>query len=225
MQNNYKGWCESYTSLVGTINRFKVLFALPDLSFLEANGDIKSEAQLIEGVGITERNMIIDYRNTLEELQKSKKDLQKTSIEGFPKIDDIWRNFREINVNNIMPIKREMAYKYLKKVAEKDVTLNAYLKIKDLPETGLPADIDAFITNKDLSSNEALENQFAKFGGIAGFINLSDDRSWGKNDKGAILFSDSKKKFFKIGDDGQLIKGENFDYRDDFIEIVNSVEN
>ena len=223
--NNYKGWCESYTSLVGTINRFKVLYALPDLSFLEANGDIKSEAQLIEGVGITERNMIIDYRTTLEELQKSKEDLQKTSIEGFPKIDDIWRNFREINVNNIMPIKREMAYKYLKKVAEKDVTLNAYLKIKDLPETGLPADIDAFITNKDLSTNEALEKQFAKFGGVAGFINLSDDRSWGKNDKGAILFSDSKKKFFKIGDDGQLIKGENFDYRDDFIEIVNSVEN
>ena len=221
--DNYKAWCYSLKSMVETIDRFKCHFGLPDLNFFETNGKLKSEAQLIVGVGVTEGLMIKGFRSTLEDMQKSKDDLKRTSIEGFKDLDEIWRAFNENDVE--LPNKKKIVYNYLKKKVEKDLMLNTYLSVQDVQGDDFPNDITQLVSNNDVSGREAFANQFTKFGGIGGFISLSDDRTWDKNDKGAILFSDSKKKFFKIGDDGQLIKGENYDYRDDFIAIINSVEN
>ena len=48
---------------------------------------------------------------------------------------------------------------------------------------------------------------------ITGLGGLLDDNVWNTGDKGAILISDNKKRYFKLADDGTF-KIENRIYRD-----------
>ena len=59
--------------------------------------------------------------------------------------------------------------------------------------------------------------------GIAEYSKLNDEREWTEREKGAILFSDDKRNFFKIGTDGNLKKCVLRDYDRFIIETINSI--
>ena len=54
-------------------------------------------------------------------------------------------------------------------------------------------------------------------------MELFDDKVWTSSDNGAILFSDEKKTFFKMSNDGTLKKGWNKDYSDEFIDLMTGI--
>jgi hypothetical protein len=46
---------------------------------------------------------------------------------------------------------------------------------------------------------------------------MYEERVWSNLDKGSILFSDKKGRFFKIGEDGGLKKGSSISDRDEIL--------
>jgi hypothetical protein len=87
--------------------------------------------------------------------------------------------------------------------------------------------IDAAIRRKDdeaVNVKSVLKTVAKEATGVADFSRLSDERAWTEREKGAILISDDKRNFFKIGTDGNLQKISLRDYDRFIIDTINSID-
>ena len=90
-----------------------------------------------------------------------------------------------------------------------NATTQGNLTLKQLKES---------ITIKDLSS-KPLDIS----GKILGFEKFLDDKTWTSRDTGAILFSDNKDNYYKIGKEGSIVRCEKSDEIDQIVNIIHSV--
>lgn len=74
------------------------------------------------------------------------------------------------------------------------------------------------ITTKDLSSKP--REISAK---VLGFEKFLDDKTWTSRDTGAILFSDNKDNYYKIGKEGSIVRCEKSNEIDLIVNIIHSV--
>lgn len=75
------------------------------------------------------------------------------------------------------------------------------------------------ITINEKSSSKAAEI----CGKIFGFENYLDDKTWTSRDTGAILFSDNKDNYYRIGKEGSIVRCEKSDEIDQIVNIIHSV--
>ena len=119
---------------------------------------------------------------------------------------------------------KELLYKELK------YAVDSQKNLKDVVEMDKWVDgmvIDAAIRRKDdeaVNVKSVLKTVAKEATGVADFSRLSDERAWTEREKGAILISDDKRNFFKIGTDGNLQKISLRDYDRFIIDTINSID-
>lgn len=217
-----KGWCDSYNNFITRFDQFRQTPGYTDLSLLN-NGEIKPLNDLVDNNTPNDiRVQISDLRMLLMALEMTKDSLDYEEVTGLPSLNDInkqWKNLKKIE----FPLKRRVVYENLKRVVDNDVSIFGKIEVENLPSHGFPTSLDNYVKIIDKPTEIGLKQHRNLFG-VGGFIDLKDDRTWETDDKGAILFSDNSASYYKMGNNGELIKGLNYDYRDEFVNLIYSIE-
>lgn len=217
----FKTWCTKYNDFLTRFEDFRKTSGLKDLTLMN-NGNIKSLNELTEEPKYREHYAELSaLRIELISLEKAKDKLDLEDVRELPKYDDIeskWKAFKAIE----LPLKKRVVYENLKRVVDNDVSIYGKIIVEPLPSSGFPSKLEDYVKIIDKTTEVGL-SQHRNLFGAGGFIDLKDDRTWESTDKGAILFSDSEKTFFKIGNKGEFIQGFNYDYRDEFMSLIYSI--
>lgn len=214
-------WAKTYNDRIDAVDR-----RISDKSFIE-NGNVRTSDSIIselsqDGSGELandseiQANIILTVRN-LNLLMGMKDRLNLDGVNGFPNIDENWRRFEKVKI----PSAKKIVYNHLKEVVMRNESLRSKVMVEPLPNDDFPSNLSKYVTSPD-NTDVVVGKVITKLSGMEGF--LSEDRNWETSDKGAILFSDNKELFYKIGSDGQFLQGQNIDHVDEFIRLVNSVE-
>lgn len=214
-------WAKTYNDRIDAVDR-----RISDKSFID-NGNVRTSDSIIselsqDGSGELandseiQANIILTVRN-LNLLMGMKDRLNLDGVNGFPNIDENWRRFEKVKI----PSAKKIVYNHLKEVVMRNESLRSKVMVEPLPNDDFPSNLSEYVTSPD-NTDVVVGKVIKKLSGMEGF--LSEDRNWETSDKGAILFSDNKELFYKIGSDGQFLQGQNIDHVDEFIRLVNSVE-
>ena len=216
-----KDWCDSYNNFITRFDQFRQTPGYTDLSLLN-NGEIKPLNDLVNNNTPNDiRVQISALRMGLIALERTKEELDYEDVSGLPSLNEInrqWNNLKTIE----FPLKKRVVYENLKRVVDNDVSIFGKIVVEKLPSHGFPDRLDNYVKIID-KPTEIGFNQRRNVFGAGGFIDLKDDKTWESNDKGAILFSDKSESYYKMGNNGDLIKGFNYDYRDEFVSIIDSI--
>ena len=189
------------------------------------------------------RDNIVLMRERLEECYKIKKRLLKSSYTPLTNlVNEIWDTVkREFKHEGNVPIiqipvtQRELVYNYLRNAVLANKVLNESIRVDEINDHNFSADNIKSKVRLIEGGDDAPEGSFSdmwkdklldsakKILDYSGFMELFDDKVWTSSDNGAILFSDEKKTFFKMSNDGTLKKGWNKDYSDEFIDLMTGI--
>lgn len=192
-----------------------------------------------DGLGISRlfSHHIETVRDSLETLYNTKTILAGYQCEKYlTQVNNLWDNMKrnlrfdgQYQEHQIDITKRELVYYYLKDAVEHDTTLNdcmSCVDIRDYSQQTIEENVKPKNNTEESSFLHRLkENAIDNALLMTGAADMYDDKIWCTTDKGAILFSDDKNTFFKIQDDGTLKIGYNHEYRDEFLKLMNNVEN
>lgn len=219
--DRFKIWSTQYNDFLTRFEDFRKTSGLKDLALMN-NGNIKSLNDLTNDQKTHDHNVEISaFRMELIALQKSKENLDLEGVYELPTLNDLdskWKSLKKVE----LPLKKRVVYENLKRVVDGDISIYGKIIVEKLPSSGFPTKLEDYVKIID-KPTEILNNQHRNIFGAGGFIDLKDDRTWESTDKGAILFSDSEKTFFKIGNKGEFIQGFNYDYRDEFMSLIYSI--
>lgn len=87
--------------------------------------------------------------------------------------------------------------------------VNDYSSLKEIE--------NAIVCKERRKKRGVVLNTAIKFIGLDKLYDMYEERVWSNLDKGSILFSDKKGRFFKIGEDGGLKKGSSISDRDEIL--------
>jgi hypothetical protein len=159
-------------------------------------------------------NKFGEYRNEVNRVWDQAKNSFKFNS-GYPRID-------------LQITKRQLVYLYLKDAVEHDNDFSNSIEfgnIDNYDKESIENAVKHKIQASDASFLSMLKDKctdvLLDYSGIA---NLVDDKIWCVSDEGAILFSDDKDTFFKVDGDGTLKKGFNNEDRDEFLKLMNEVD-
>ena len=118
---------------------------------------------------------------------------------------------------------KELLYKELKYTVDTQKNLSSVVEMDEWSdsiaiENAIRVKDDTNLDIKSILKTTALEAT-----GLSDFKRLNDERAWSDREKGAILLSDDKRNFFKIGTDGNLKKCVLRDYDKFIVETINSI--
>lgn len=119
---------------------------------------------------------------------------------------------------------KELLYKELKYTVDTQKNLSSVVEMDEWSDS---IAIENAIRVKDatnLDIKSIIKTAALEATGVADLKRLNDERAWSDREKGAILFSDDKRNFFKIGTDGNLKKCVLRDYDKFIVETINSID-
>jgi hypothetical protein len=232
-------------------NRFRFIYDMGDSwefigEIYEETNEIDSNEEVImvdgAGQGIWEDNRYILDRylrgeiapDTLEDAEMGLFLPWNFKNETFKRIvNEFWDNIRRCLNRQATPnfdvpfTKRELVYENLKRIVESNKDLNNSITIGNY-HTGSLSDIVTVRTDViDDTSNPIYKemgiNALGALKGITGLNGILDDKIWSSKDKGTILLSSDKKSFFKMKNDGTFEKGWKLDYKNEFVDIMDSI--
>ncbi len=211
------------------------------LAFINADNSIISKRDIEQQyMNDPNKDQMLLLRNKCESYLKEYKKLIKMSkIDCFnSQVDDSWSTFKNAftNANAVhdlqapMPLTlKQLVFEQLKAM----VATKSEYKYLDLRDAKYDNNENELKENIKISDNAADEekNRYkeAFYKGLkktfdySGYSQSFDDKIWSKHDTGAILISDSKDSFYKMNDEGQLVKGWSIDYKKEFIDIMLSL--
>ena len=235
-RDNLNSILSKYRTICGRENHQDVKFF--NGSTLKAYSDIIHD--------ITEQDEV--FKNSIklisEELEECSKKIQILKIfddKGYKdEVDRLWNRLKgnfngEVSNLQIELNKRELVYNHLKRIVGKNEEMEKSLSFVQI-QTYDDESVANSITVKNRGMEESEEAWYKVWGDkaldsvkkqldVGGFMDLSDDKVWGTNDKGAILFSDDKKSFFRIQPDGTFAKGLIRNYKEEFLQLMKNVNN
>jgi hypothetical protein len=188
---------------------------------------IDSFSSLLDNRNVRGKNRFIlsKIRDNAQLIKLLSDSIEETKSKCSPEVKDklkpLWSKFKsmmnsdDLVLDAIVQInKKELLYKELKYYidADKDVTMSSNPNLGNLSKSIKMKEVD--------EETEYMRRSL----GVDKFLDLYDDKVWTTKDKGAILFSDNKDNYFKIGEQGSFVKGENIDKATQIINIINSVE-
>ena len=167
---------------------------------------------------------IIEIKDSLFDTYKLQDKDIKSKIEDF---DSIFKSqMKNWNQDEELPYvinSKELMYKELKYTVDSQKNLSDVIEmdkwsdkiniedaVRRKEETGI--DVKSIIKTAALTAT-----------GLDEYYKLNDERAWTEREKGAILFSDDKRNFFKIATDGNLQKAHPKDYDKIIVDIINSI--
>ena len=235
-RDNLNSILSKYRTICGRENHQDVKFF--NGSTLKAYSDIIHE--------ITEQDEV--FKNSIklisEELEECSKKIQILKIfddkDYKDEVDRLWNRLKgnfngEVSNLQIELNKRKLVYNHLKRIVGKNEEMEKSLSFVQI-QTYDDESVANSITIKNRGMEESEEAWYKVWGDkaldsvkkqldVGGFMDLSDDKVWGTNDKGAILFSDDKKSFFRIQPDGTFAKGLIRNYKEEFLQLMKNVNN
>jgi len=169
-------------------------------------------------------NEILDIKDSLFDNYKFHDNEIKSKIEDF---DNIFKSQMknwdsEADAPNIISTK-ELLYKELKYAVKGEKNLDDVVEMDDWADGMNIEDAVRRKDNSEFNVKSLIKTVAKEATGIADFARLNDERAWTEREKGAILISDDKRNFFKIGTDGNLQKGSLRDYDRFIIDTINSI--
>jgi hypothetical protein len=241
---NYKNKLESivthyneYIQQEDVVNFFEndnSVKVLGDVKIIITNGGRRVSKYLLTLTDFDYRSNIESTRKDLEECYNMGIELKNFKNETFKRIvNEFWDNIRRCLNRQATPnfdvpfTKRELVYENLKRIVESNKDLNNSITIGNY-HTGSLSDIVTVRTDViDDTSNPIYKemgiNALGALKGITGLNGILDDKIWSSKDKGTILLSSDKKSFFKMKNDGTFEKGWKLDYKNEFVDIMDSI--
>lgn len=234
---NYRSMCEKWASLCERVKEYKNTAIQPVGETLVTDLGVLTEEELenkIYTLSSDERgllramrrdaNEILDIKDSLFDNYKLHDNEIKSKIEDF---DNIFKSQMknwdsEADAPNIISTK-ELLYKELKYAVKGEKNLDDVVEMDDWADGMNIEDAVRRKDNSEFNVKSLIKTVAKEATGIADFARLNDERAWTEREKGAILISDDKRNFFKIGTDGNLQKGSLRDYDRFIIDTINSI--
>lgn len=235
---NYRTMCEKWTNLSERVKEFRGTAMQAVGEVLVTDWGVLTDDELenkIDTLAPEERGLIRAIRRDASEIHELKDSLFenyelhdqdiKTKIKSFDTIfKSQMQNWAGDEDAPETFSTKELLYKELKYAVESQKNLKDAVEM-DKWEDGIV--IDNAIRRKEddqIDIKSILKTVAKESSGISDFSTLDDERSWTEREKGAILISDDKRNFFKIGADGNLQKTPLRDYDRFIIDTINSIE-
>ena len=235
---NYRSMCEKWTSLSNRVKEYKdtaireigegIVTELGVLTQDELENryyTLSSDEQGLLRAMCRDANEINEIKDSLFDNYKLHDNDILSKIESFDIIfKSQMKNWKADEEAPATFSTKELLYKELK------YAVDSQKNLKDVVEMDKWVDgmvIDAAIRRKDdeaVNVKSVLKTVAKEATGVADFSRLSDERAWTEREKGAILISDDKRNFFKIGTDGNLQKISLRDYDRFIIDTINSID-
>ena len=187
-------------------------------------------------------NLSVDESGLLRAMRREAEEIVKTKDKLFDKYDihckdikekikdfsDIFESqMRNWNKDEDAPetfTTKELLYRELKYTVDSEKNLSSMIEMDQWSDAINIEDAVRVKDDTQINIKSIIKTLASEATGIADFKRLSDQRAWTEREKGAILISDDKKNFFKIGIDGNLQKYILRDYDKFIIDTVNSID-
>jgi hypothetical protein len=235
---NYHNLCDKWANLAERIKGYKSTVIQSVGQKIVSQTGIITEEELedrIYTLSLDERGLlraihrdaseILDIKDSLfDDYKLQDKDI-KSKLEDFGSI--FVSQMQNWDSDEEQPYKlnvKELMYKEIKIAVESQKNLADVIEM-DKWTDGI--NIEDAVRRKDnsvLNIKSLLKQAVLEATGIAEYSKLNDERSWTEREKGAILFSDDKRNFFKISADGNLKKAHPKDYDKIIVDTINSIE-
>jgi hypothetical protein len=234
---NYHNLCDKWANLVERIKEYRgTVIQSVGQKFVSQTGIITEEEleDRIYTLSLEERGLlraihrdageILDIKDSLfDDYKLQDKDI-KSKLEDFGSI--FVSQMQNWDSDEELPYKlnvKELMYKEIKMTVESQKNLADVIEM-DKWTDGI--NIEEAVRRKDnsvLNVKSLLKQAVLEATGIAEYSKLNDERAWTEREKGAILFSDDKRNFFKISTDGGLKKAHLKDYDKIIVDTINSI--
>ena len=234
---NYHNLCDKWANLVERIKEYRgTVIQSVGQKFVSQTGIITEEEleDRIYTLSLDERGLlraihrdageILDIKDSLfDDYKLQDKDI-KSKLEDFGSI--FVSQMQNWDSDEELPYKlnvKELMYKEIKMTVESQKNLADVIEM-DKWTDGI--NIEDAVRRKDnsvLNVKSLLKQAVLEATGIAEYSKLNDERAWTEREKGAILFSDDKRNFFKISTDGGLKKAHLKDYDKIIVDTINSI--
>jgi hypothetical protein len=168
---------------------------------------------------------IIEIKHSLFDGYKMQDKEIKSKIEDF---DSIFKSqMKNWDKDEELPYilnPKEVMYKELKHTVDSQKNLSDVIEMDNWTD-GI--NIEDAVRRKEetkLNVKSLLKTLATTATGLDEYFKLNDERAWTEREKGAILFSDDKRNFFKIATDGSLQKAHLKDYDKIIVDTINSID-
>ena len=168
---------------------------------------------------------IIEIKHSLFDGYKMQDKEIKSKIEDF---DSIFKSqMKNWDKDEELPYilnPKEVMYKELKHTVDSQKNLSDVIEMDNWTD-GI--NIEDAVRRKEetkLNVKSLLKKMATAATGLDEYFKLNDERAWTEREKGAILFSDDKRNFFKIATDGSLQKAHLKDYDKIIVDTINSID-
>ena len=119
---------------------------------------------------------------------------------------------------------KELLYRELKYTVDSQANLSKVVEMDEWSNALVLEDAVRVKDDTKFDIKSTIKTLVTEATGLADFKRLNDERAWTEREKGAILISDDKKNFFKIGSDGNLQKYILRDYDKFIVDTINSID-
>jgi hypothetical protein len=167
---------------------------------------------------------IIEIKDSLFDTYKLQDKDIKSKIEDFDRI--FKSQMKNWNQDEELPYvinSKELMYKELKYTVDSQKNLSDVIEMDKWSDE---INIEDSVRRKEetgIDVKSILKTAALTATGLDEYYKLNDERAWSEREKGAILFSDDKRNFFKIATDGNLQKAHPKDYDKIIVDIINSI--
>ena len=163
------------------------------------------------------------YENLFAQYEIHHKQIKK-KIDGFKDIfNSQMRNWDSDEEQPSTFTTKELLYNELKYAVDTQKNLSSIIEMDEWSDTITVEDAVRVKDDTKFDIKATIKTLATEATGVADFKRLNDERAWTEREKGAILISDDKNNFFKIGADGNLQKYILRDYDKFIVDTINSI--
>ena len=234
---DYHSMCEKWVSLSERIKRYRNSAIKKAGQKLVVNKSVITEEDLeyeiytlspddcglIKAMRRDAAEIVEKYDKLFDKYKIHCKDILE-KIDGFSDIfESQMRNWDEDEDAPKTFTTKELLYKELKYTVDTQKNLSSVVEMDEWSDSIAIENAIRVKDNTNLDIKSILKTAALEATGLADFKKLNDERAWSDREKGAILISDDKRNFFKIGTDGNLKKCVLRDYDKFIVETINSI--
>ena len=234
----YHTMCEKWTHLSDIVKRNRNTAVQNIGEDIVANKSVITLEELenrIYKLSSDERGLLRAMRREAEEIIEIKDKIFDKYQIHCNDIEDKINNFSDIfqsqmrnwNKDEEAPetfTTKELLYRELKYTVDSQKNLSSIIEMDKWSDAINVEDAVRVKDDTEFNIKSTIKTLITEATGLADFKRLSDQRAWTEREKGAILISDDKKNFFKIGSDGNLQKYILRDYDKFIVDTVNSID-